>query len=267
MQQYVNTIEPQQAAMMLQNNNLNRKPSKSIIRKYSKSMAEGDWILNGESIKFDVSGNLLDGQHRLHACIDSNCSFETSVVTDLPTSSFTTIDTGKVRSNGDSLYISGHKNVNILAAVVRTLNALEGGDTKISNFNGGRSGMNNSDVVGYIERHNDVTDNVNAFVNKYKGALKLFGSASAVTLYHLFKEKDEKLAHELFSQLSTGVTNDEDSIIINLRNRIIDKKIHKESMRNGYKMLVIIRLWNKLRRNVFSGRATLTNAEELPSII
>lgn len=68
---------------------------------YARQMREGLWHFNAETIKFDVNGNLLDGQHRLMAIVKSGCAISCLVVRNLPSEVFSTIDRGTIRSYGD----------------------------------------------------------------------------------------------------------------------------------------------------------------------
>lgn len=77
----VEYITPNTAKAYLQRNTNNyRTPTRTLIDKYAKDMASGLWKLNGEPIIFAQNGMLLDGQHRLLACVKANCPFSTLVV-------------------------------------------------------------------------------------------------------------------------------------------------------------------------------------------
>lgn len=43
-------------------------------------MRNGNWKANGEAIKFSSTGRLLDGQHRLRACVKEQVPFTTLVI-------------------------------------------------------------------------------------------------------------------------------------------------------------------------------------------
>ncbi len=95
-------ITPQKATEYLNTNTRNRAITRSRVEKYKKCMAQGRWVLNGQTIVFDEHGNLIDGQHRLIACAESGHPFITAVfrgVTD--PRAFATTDTGKARNAND----------------------------------------------------------------------------------------------------------------------------------------------------------------------
>lgn len=67
-------ITPHIAAYWLQSNTFNRSISRKAVSKYATDMADGNWRLNHQGIAFDDKGVLVDGQHRLHAVIESGAS-------------------------------------------------------------------------------------------------------------------------------------------------------------------------------------------------
>lgn len=62
-------IEPHLAESWLTKNVKNRNLTDRIAKKYARDMASGKWKTTGDPIRFDVDGNLIDGQHRLQACV------------------------------------------------------------------------------------------------------------------------------------------------------------------------------------------------------
>ena len=82
----ITTMTPEQAQQLIETSNaggLNRL-KKAKVNRFAGEMSKGKWALNGESIIISVTGRILDGHHRLKACILSKQSFETVLVTDAP---------------------------------------------------------------------------------------------------------------------------------------------------------------------------------------
>jgi hypothetical protein len=78
--------------------------------KYALDMIECRWQYNGDAIRIGVDGVLLDGQHRLHACVESDVCFLSDVVKGLPLSVLETIDIGDARKASDIANIEGIPN-------------------------------------------------------------------------------------------------------------------------------------------------------------
>jgi hypothetical protein len=95
-------IDPEHAEEMLKLLQSNRRLVASHVSFLAREMKEGRWKVNGDTIRFS-SKRLLDGQHRLHAVIQSQVTIWALVVEELEDESFDTIDTGRNRGAGDVL--------------------------------------------------------------------------------------------------------------------------------------------------------------------
>jgi len=84
----------------------NRKVNQRTVDMYAKALREGKWKLNGEDIKLDEEGYVLDGQHRLLACIKAGVPMNTCFKTGVPRDSFDTIDCGRIRNGNQVLQMS-----------------------------------------------------------------------------------------------------------------------------------------------------------------
>ena len=97
----------------------NRAIKERVLEKYYRKMMRGEWNeSNGETIKFDADGNLIDGQHRLTAQVRAQKDFWWLVALNCSREAFVTIDEGANRSSGDVMSMVGEKNANILASAV-----------------------------------------------------------------------------------------------------------------------------------------------------
>ncbi|RYY15628.1 MAG: XRE family transcriptional regulator [Alphaproteobacteria bacterium] len=123
-------ITPALAKVFLQNNKSNRPISIGHVQWLAKQIVDGEWNSdNGQTIAFSPAGALLDGQHRLQACILANVDIDVDVLYGVPESSRGTIDVGRTRSIGDQLAIQGEKYGNQLAAAVRWVYAISNGSS------------------------------------------------------------------------------------------------------------------------------------------
>lgn len=96
-----------------------RNLSKATVARYARDMVRNKWIFTGEGLKFDADGQLLDGQHRLNAIVESDTTQQMLTITGLPADSHEGMDSGKARSPGDVLALNGHQEGRTLAAVAR----------------------------------------------------------------------------------------------------------------------------------------------------
>lgn len=116
------TITPQAAEKYLEQNTINRPLREPYVLFLAQEMECGNFRYNGEPLIFGKGNVLLDGQHRLHACVLAGVPFDTEVVKDVDPSVFSTIDQGEKRKVHDVLALEGHKvNRLSLASAVRSI--------------------------------------------------------------------------------------------------------------------------------------------------
>jgi hypothetical protein len=89
------------------------------INKLLHAIETGDWKMTHQPIALDPTGYVLDGRHRLTAIASQRKHVASLVAFDADPDTFGVIDTGAVRSPGDSLKIAGYTDVNVLAATTR----------------------------------------------------------------------------------------------------------------------------------------------------
>lgn len=107
MEAKIQLVTPEMAKEFLQRNSNNyRKLSESVVRSYRIDMESGNWKFNGDSVKFNKSGLLVDGQHRLTAIVRSGVSVPMVVITDID-DDVNIYDIGKARTLKDIAYASG----------------------------------------------------------------------------------------------------------------------------------------------------------------
>jgi hypothetical protein len=113
------TVTPGMAREWTLGNTRNRAVRYNTVARFARDMKAGEWMLNGESIKIAADGTILDGQHRLYACIQADVPFSTIVIRGLPLEAQDTIDTGMSRRMADQLALRGETDVSLLAAIAR----------------------------------------------------------------------------------------------------------------------------------------------------
>lgn len=123
----VEVISPAYAKELLERSMPNRPLSEHTVARYAVDMADGLWINNGQGIVISDTGELLDGQHRLHAIIKSGKTVAMLVVRGVPRQAFVTMDSGKGRKLSDVLAIEGYKyRFNLGAAAKLAYNYIAG---------------------------------------------------------------------------------------------------------------------------------------------
>lgn len=92
-------ITPKKAEELLKLNTNNfRNVDSHRVKKYSRAMQLGFWEENGEPIQLYEDGTLANGQHRLHAVVDSGVTLKNIVVVTGINRNVSTFDDGKTRT-------------------------------------------------------------------------------------------------------------------------------------------------------------------------
>jgi hypothetical protein len=115
------TITPKKAGEMLANNTHNRSVNVRAVERLVATIVANEWQFNAQPIQVAQDGTLLDGQHRLLACVRANIPIEALVVWNAQVSSQETMDMGKSRSVADILRLRGYKNQSVVAALGRRI--------------------------------------------------------------------------------------------------------------------------------------------------
>src|SRR5256886_16450094 len=145
------TITPKKAAEYLERNPATRPLSTRTVREFGQAMRRGEWRITHQGIAFDITGALVDGQHRLAAIVEADVPVEVTVFTEVPEGAFDVLDTGKRRNAADVLAIEGEKSAVMLAAMVRTVWLYE--NRPELNWSGGDAGATNHQIVPTLEQH------------------------------------------------------------------------------------------------------------------
>ena len=125
-------ITPEVAQLLVNNTNqkVQRKSKQAQIQYLTQQIQGGKWQLNGDAIRQDVEGNIIDGLHRLKACISANMPIQTLFIKGLPTHAIKTIDqAGAKRTLADyiSITYAESKYHNAVASSMQTIHEITQG--------------------------------------------------------------------------------------------------------------------------------------------
>jgi len=236
----IKTIYPQQAQQLLKLNTRNRPLAKRHVNLLADEMRSGNWKLNGETITLS-DDTLLDGQHRLAACVLSNTPFQSFVVEGADRSCFDTIDVGKKRTNADTLHVKGEKNYVTLAASLRLIDAYYN-ETGLAEPKGQ---LSNIRIQELLNKHPNVRKSVARFSHP---SCKTLVPLSHVCAYHyIFSLIHSALADEFMDKVVTGVNLDKDDPVGVLRNKLIVTRLNNSQTNPRVLRAYLIKTWNAVR--------------------
>ena len=113
-------MTPEKAKQILVAKNRNNRSIKaSNLKRLTTAIENGEWRLTNQGIAFDDQGNLIDGQHRLAAILQTGKTLPLLVGTNMDPRIFDCVDTGAARTAGDGIDILGSSHGKYIAAAIK----------------------------------------------------------------------------------------------------------------------------------------------------
>lgn len=219
----------------------NRTISESAVKAYARAMTNGMWRLNGETIKFGVDGRLIDGHHRVRACVAAGVPFEAWVIRGVEDPmAYATIDRGIIKSHAHIAQMHGEQNTVALAAGMQSWNSWRNKrPTSI-----GRAAT--ADKLSPEELIN-VLGTRPAF--RAAAALgvscqKILAPSLATFLYYWFAHNSTEKADQFFESLKTGADLKESSPIYILRERLLAHRASAAKVPPHHVAALVVLAWN-----------------------
>lgn len=234
-------MTPELAKFYLEMFNVANRPlNKDHVRFLSREMKAGRWKVNGDTISLS-SSRLVDGQHRLHAIVDSGVSILVIVVEDLEDDVFDTKDCGKRRSAADALAIRGEKNYAALASAVVFVDRYMTG--QMANR---KRQYSTVEVQEILDKYGDELRRSVDYVTKL-GTKRLVPNSVMAGLHYIFAKFDEEQSNSFWKSLIGGHGLEHDSPVFILRERLVTNTMAKGKLRPEYIAALCIKAWNHLR--------------------
>lgn len=232
-------VNPEMAQHWLATNTNNRRLSKGHVASLEAVLKRGEWMLNGETIKFGGDGRLLDGQHRLHACVNSGIGFWTYVAYGVEPNAFDTIDTNlRTRRTSDILGMHGKENATHLAACVKLLWVF-GMTGQFYEGGGGIAGFSPRVCLDILSRRPGIYDSVTRCAG-----VRVFSSPSLLAaLNYLFSCSNSDMAGEFVSVMADGSAELDRPFHV-LRESVINRRLSVRRIGGRQLAFMAIRAWN-----------------------
>lgn len=212
------TITPGDAEQMLESNEANRNIRARVVASYSRDMEADRWLVTGETIKIGRHGELLDGQHRLMAIIQSGKAQRLLVVRGLDPDTRVVIDTGAGRNGGDALRMAGigGNNPYALAAAARLLVLWESGRlTHMSSGTRADDRATHQEIVEAVQARPDLMDAVHDATRDYQRiGIPPGPQAMARTVLFNLDANDAEVFFESLAGYATEGGNDPRAVLL-----------------------------------------------------
>lgn len=227
-------VTPARAEEWLGKNLNNRNRRTQHVARIIRDMKNGNFLISGDTIKFDWDGRLIDGQHRLAAIIESGQSAWILIVRDLDPKVQGVLDANAKRSAYDALGFNGVTESRIVISAMAQIAFTRESGKMTHSLDTGQFSATNSEVVDWFVQNPDAE-----WASKFGIRIsKLIGSTPSATAY----------AAMIFSRLSI-----EDCI------EFFESAAEMRTTGDGDPRLTLLRTLERDRRN----RGRLTNATQL----
>lgn len=222
----IETITPELAKQYLDLNMRNRSLVITTTDRYRRDMMAGKWRLSGDPIRFNRQGKLIDGQHRLKACIDSGVPFQSVVIRNLDDDVVNVIDSGRGRRSSDVLAIRGHVQTLVLAAAARWIIVMKanssGPSARLSSLR-----PSHEEIIAIVDKHPLLINSIRAATNGSVGMpASLLSAIHYVGSHHLIKPAPER-ADAFVDVFSKGVPDYPGDPVHKLRELFLRDRLRK----------------------------------------
>lgn len=211
------TITPALAAMLIARNADNRSVSEINLDRIKRDIVGGRYTLNGEPIVVASDGHLNDGQHRLHAVMETGRSIRSFITFGVERDSRFTVNQGVIRTAGNYLGMNGFERANSLAAAATHAWQYKT-HQKLS-----RSGSlrpTKTEVRDTVKNYRQIAESLIAV--SVPGAGALCGvSMLAFAHFAISEVAAETKVRDFFEKLISGAGLSKENPILYVRNRLI----------------------------------------------
>lgn len=244
-------VTPATALRWMNDNVHNRHLAPIRTTNTAEDMSEGRWQQTGDTIKFDVYGHLLDGQHRLKSLADSGTSQLLLVVRGLQPSSQEVMDSGARRTAGDALslldFVPNLQNGKNTAAMVRRVIEWQAG-RRARNQRIGKNVVTTAAVVEFVQANKAKCQETVELAMSFS-SVPISVAVRGLLLWVLI-DIDRAAALEFFARLNDGAGLEQGNPILTLRNRLMDARLNiptKGRLQETTILDMSIRAWNAWR--------------------
>ena len=259
-------VTPALATQWLTLNTGNRNPSKSKIRRFAAAMAAGAWSVNGETVKFSISGRLIDGQSRLLAIEQAGVPIVLEVRAGLPDVAQQSMDSGELRKGAHMLEMLGEANAVTLAAALKIVWIWSKGWLGGYAFGVSRV-MENAEVAPMLAEHAKLKASTGWAVSTGAKIARLMPRSEGVFFHYLFGRSHVETRDAFFDALCEGVGLTKLSPVYHLRERLLaDRGGVDTEPRKVLRRALVIKAWNAAVAGEKVSRLAWTDDEGFPDV-
>ena len=222
-------ITPDMAKKILAHRNKNNRPIRyTHLEKLSDAIEKDEWKVTNQGIAFDHDGNLIDGQHRLAAILQTRKTVKMMVATNMDKGIFDVVDTGSKRSTGDALDILGSEHGRIVSAALKIYICYQKFPEKA--WSGAAIQQpSTSDVIAIYKDRQDEIEALLSVIKKKHRNFKCFSMSLGLVLSILLLDAgwSDMQIWEFWDCVTLGANLPPDSVVLSFRNQLSDPHFRK----------------------------------------
>lgn len=260
-------MTPSWALKILSHNENNRTVRQTRVDRYARDMTVGRWILTGDPIVIDRNGNLVQGQHRLLACIASGAPFQVPLLEGVEPHTWNVMDTGVARTLGDVLRREGWKNPVSEAATINAILRWASGAMTTAWT------LSHQEAIDFAAANPEVAEATRRAVLFRQSDVRGWNTPFLAALSFFTIQHDKENHDEFFAAAKTGVGLYDGHPVLALRRWSARSAEAKGSQDRTYTLALYIKAWNAFitQRTVnilaWKRGGAGGNREDFPSLI
>lgn len=238
-------VTPDLAREWLGYNTKNRRTKPRSIECYARDMAQGNWRMTGEAIKFTVDGRLIDGQNRLYAVIMADVSVRMMVIRGLADEAQDVMDGGARRTNADQLGLHDVRNASLVATIATVWCAWRDGTWLHSGSQKSSPPLTHAEVLHLYRQFPELADAARVAMRVRKSLPIPPGVIGAAWIE--FARIDADDANEFFDRIASIRTSGSGDPIATILKRVLSDRADGRRQWNAESLYMVVRTWNAFR--------------------
>lgn len=234
-------ITPAMAAELLANRLPNRPLNRKQVTAMARDMAAGRFLCNGEPIILTAEMQLIDGQNRLSAIVESGCAGAMLVVVGVAPEAMVSIDQGRSRSLSDALATANtvERRPRDVVSAARWVWRLEHQAMRSQTIP-----LGNMTIADFVAQHPGLAE----ALTPGRQLRHLLPQSLGTALYYTFSHFDQPLAEQYYRDLRQGSGLEEGAPALSARERCLrERTTHVSHAQAVARAAVLALCWNCLR--------------------
>jgi hypothetical protein len=238
----IETVTPEIAAKYVALSDNIRQSDPRRVTRLATIIREGRWHLTNDSVAFDSKGRLVNGEHRLRACIEAGKPIVIGVLRGMDDA--VCIDTGSPRSVMLVLRGMGGVDTAGMAAMARLAIHYEMGNMDLL-ASRTLSPADHEMIVNYVLAHPDMLDSLRIA----RKAHKVMQRSVLAFVHWKGKEDHPDKADAFVEALANGANLTPDNAALRLRERLLRARQERGHLTAYFLLQLTLRAWNRFVTN------------------